>query len=109
MLLMLVRSRTKPNESNHVFADVYVTGSVAVLEQVIEMGWEGDRFRAYAGYAGWGAGQLDNEVARGDWHIAPADADTVFASKPADIWKRLIERASMLFARAMAPGSPAQG
>jgi putative transcriptional regulator len=105
MLLMLVRSRTKPIESNHVFADVYVTGSVAVLEQVIEMGWEGDRFRAYAGYAGWGAGQLDNEVARGDWHIAPADADTVFASKPADVWKKVIERASLLFAM-LAPVAP---
>lgn len=102
MLLMLVRSRTKPVESNHVFADVYVTGSVAVLEQVIEMGWEADRFRAYAGYAGWGPGQLDNEVARGDWHIAPADADTVFAAKPADVWKRLIERASLLFANIQA-------
>jgi putative transcriptional regulator len=105
MLLTLVRSRTKPNESNHVFADVYVTGRVAVLEQVIEMGWEADRFRAYAGYAGWGAGQLDNEVARGDWHIVPGDTDTVFAAKPADVWKRLIERASMLFAM-LAPMAP---
>jgi putative transcriptional regulator len=103
MLLMLVRSRTKPSESNHVFADVYVTGSVAVLEQVIEMGWEADRFRAYAGYAGWGAGQLDNEVARGDWHVSPADADTVFAPEPADVWKRLIERASLNFAWRPAP------
>ena len=109
MLLMLVRSRTKPNESNHVFADVYVTGSVAVLEQVIEMGWEADRFRAYAGYAGWGAGQLDNEVARGDWHIAPADADTVFAPTPADVWKRLIERASLLFATATSRARPSRG
>lgn len=105
MLLMLVRSRTKPAESNHVFADVYVTGSVAVLEQAIEMGWEGDQFRAYAGYAGWGPGQLDNEVAREDWHILPAEADAVFAGEPGTVWKQLIERASLHFAwRVMGAG-----
>ena len=30
------------------------------------------------GYAGWGAGQLEGEIARHDWFTAPADPDLVF-------------------------------
>jgi hypothetical protein len=50
--------------------------------------------RVYAGYSGWGAGQLQNELARGDWHVMPADAATVFDKDPALIWPDLIRRAT---------------
>jgi putative transcriptional regulator len=50
--------------------------------------------RVYAGYAGWARGQLQNEIARGGWHVVPADADTVFELDAARIWPELIERAS---------------
>lgn len=33
--------------------------------------------RVYAGYAGWGAGQLEGEIARGDWYVVPATAADV--------------------------------
>jgi putative transcriptional regulator len=51
---------------------------------------EGKNFRVYAGYAGWMPGQLDLEVARGDWHILQADADTIFEKELSDIWPELI-------------------
>jgi putative transcriptional regulator len=47
----------------------------------------------YAGYAGWGPGQLQAEIERGGWHVLPADAATVFDKNPAEIWPELIKRA----------------
>lgn len=35
----------------------------------------------FAGYSGWGAGQLESEVAGGDWGIAPATSDLVFGDQ----------------------------
>ena len=42
------------------------------------------------GYAGWGPGQLGNEVARGDWSLTEATQDLVFSEKRDDIWKSIV-------------------
>ncbi len=47
------------------------------------------------GYAGWGPGQLDGEIAREDWLLAPADTDTIFAADPAATWERVIKKAGL--------------
>jgi putative transcriptional regulator len=47
------------------------------------------------GYAGWAAGQLDAEIARDDWLIAPADDAFIFAADPADIWDEVMKKAGM--------------
>lgn len=44
------------------------------------------------GYAGWGPGQLDGELARADWFVIPADADLVFTPEPGTSWRRAGER-----------------
>ena len=38
--------------------------------------------RIYAGYAGWGAGQLDAEIAEGSWHVVPARHGDLFSASP---------------------------
>ena len=44
------------------------------------------------GYAGWGAGQLESEMRRGDWYTAPADPDILFDNDQASKWSRAMER-----------------
>jgi putative transcriptional regulator len=44
------------------------------------------------GYAGWGAGQLEAEMARHDWFTAPDDPQLVFDEDRGDIWKRALAR-----------------
>jgi putative transcriptional regulator len=44
------------------------------------------------GYAGWGPGQLDNEIARRDWFIAPADPELVFDAERDQVWERALAR-----------------
>jgi len=46
-----------------------------------------ERIRIFLGYAGWGPGQLDNELARNDWLLAPVDPDLVFANETSKIWE----------------------
>jgi putative transcriptional regulator len=48
--------------------------------------------RAFAGHAGWGPGQLDDEVARGDWILEPARFSDAFAEEPSELWGRVLER-----------------
>ena len=48
------------------------------------------RLRVYAGYAGWGAGQLDDELEQEAWVVAPAEEHDPFSEE--DIWSRALER-----------------
>lgn len=42
-----------------------------------------------AGYAGWSAGQLEGEITRGVWKIAPSSEDLVFGDGKKDAWEKL--------------------
>ena len=44
------------------------------------------------GYAGWGAGQLEDEIARRDWFTAPADPNLVFDEERGAVWERALAR-----------------
>lgn len=45
-----------------------------------------DHFRLLLGYAGWGEGQLIEEILRNDWLVAPVRSDLIFASDPETVW-----------------------
>ena len=47
-----------------------------------------ERFLVVLGYAGWGAGQLENEMAQNAWLSGPANADIVFDTPNAQRWKK---------------------
>jgi putative transcriptional regulator len=48
--------------------------------------------RVYAGYTGWGAEQLENEIAEGSWHIVPSTHADLFTSDPAGLWRQVLAR-----------------
>jgi len=50
------------------------------------------RRRVFAGYAGWGAGQLEDELEREDWIIEPALADDAFPETPDALWSDVLRR-----------------
>jgi putative transcriptional regulator len=91
-VLLLIRTAKAPEDAMGVFDDVYASASLDVLKHEVERRGSKPRFRAYAGHAGWAPGQLEAEVARGDWYVTSADADNVLAAKPRDLWRKLIER-----------------
>lgn len=50
------------------------------------------RRRVFAGYAGWGAGQLEDELAREDWIVEGAQADDAFTALPEVLWADVLRR-----------------
>jgi putative transcriptional regulator len=48
--------------------------------------------RIFAGYAGWGGGQLEAELGAGAWWILDAEANDPFSDEPASLWKRVLRR-----------------
>jgi putative transcriptional regulator len=94
-MFMLVRASGKPEDSRHVFADVYVSGSRALLRRLVDQGESGKKFRVFAGHAGWSPGQLDREVAMGGWYVVAADADTIFEKDSFRVWPELIRKGSL--------------
>ncbi len=106
VMLLLFRAERQLAETEHVFADVYLSDSQTLTEDKIA---QGSTFRIYAGHAGWAPGQLDNEVARGDWYIVPADTDTVFRKPAEHIWSELIQRSTGRWVNLLPPLSADHG
>jgi len=50
------------------------------------------RRRVFAGFAGWGEGQLDAEVDDGDWIAHSALPEDVFTDVPAELWSKVLTR-----------------
>lgn len=50
------------------------------------------RARVFAGYAGWGPGQLEAELEREDWFVEACRPDDVFDDDPEGLWGRVLER-----------------
>ncbi|MEJ2540644.1 MAG: YqgE/AlgH family protein [Gemmatimonadota bacterium] len=50
------------------------------------------RARVFAGYAGWGAGQLEAELREDAWIVDPAREEDVFTDTPESLWARVLRR-----------------
>lgn len=66
--------------------------SVDVVLEAMAQGRRPMKIIFVIGYAGWGAGQLEREMRRGDWYTAPADPDILFDDAHASKWSRAMER-----------------
>jgi putative transcriptional regulator len=53
------------------------------------------RYLFTLGYSGWGPRQLEGEIERGDWLIAPADESLVFELKGDEAWEKAREHAGV--------------
>lgn len=48
--------------------------------------------RIFAGYAGWGSGQLEAEIAEGAWYVVPAEVQDPFLVEPERLWSQVLRR-----------------
>ncbi|HEX2118860.1 MAG TPA: YqgE/AlgH family protein [Acidimicrobiales bacterium] len=51
-----------------------------------------DEIRVFAGYAGWGPGQLEAEIAAGGWFVVDAEASDPLSPAPEDLWATVLRR-----------------
>lgn len=53
--------------------------------------------RLFAGYAGWGSGQLESEVDSGAWFVVDTVLSDPFCAEPAELWRQVLTRQGGLF------------
>jgi putative transcriptional regulator len=70
---------------------LYLSTSQALLREVLEAR-TAPRARVLAGYAGWGPGQLDEELAQSAWLMGDVDLDLVFDVAAEAMWETAIRR-----------------
>jgi len=90
LLAMLLRNEGPSQTVERITDEVSFSADRDVLERLIARKKPAEEMRLYLGHAGWGAGQLVRELARGDWHLAKADAASIFGGEEG-LWDRLIE------------------
>ena len=50
------------------------------------------RMRLFAGYSGWGVGQLEAELDEASWIVVDAETDDAFADDPDELWRTVLHR-----------------
>ena len=81
-------------------ADIVVFDAIGFLTGEVEadaVRWI-RRGRVFAGYAGWGPGQLEDEMAEDGWFVEPALPDDVFTETPETLWDSVVRRKGARFA-----------
>ena len=75
-------------------AESLVLESVGFLPSEVDPDALGElrRARVYAGYAGWGPGQLDDELEEGSWIVEEALPEDVFTEDPEGLWSAVLRR-----------------
>lgn len=88
---VLLGDNTVDEQAIRVSDGVFLSTSASALREALD-GPDERRARLVAGYAGWGPGQLDEEVAASAWLTADVDADLVFNTPPGEMWERALRR-----------------
>ena len=76
-------------DSNYVGSGLWWGGNHEDLWEVLNNGTaDNSQVRFFSGYAGWTGGQLESEIERHSWVVAPLDTKIVFASPQTETWGR---------------------
>ncbi len=98
------RSRPTPSGWTHVFGDIGIVDldvTAPPLPDVYNM-------RVFAGYAGWGSGQLEGELAADAWIVVDAETSDATGQASLQLWPTVLRRQPGVLARlASYPDEPA--
>jgi putative transcriptional regulator len=87
---ILLAERPEGAESVEISKGLFLTTSLDVLRAIVEEGWP--KSRILTGYAGWGPGQLDEELAESAWLTAEIDPRLVFDTPAQSMWEAAIRQ-----------------
>jgi len=84
--LVVYGSEHADPEGREVSAGLHVSASTGTLSRLC--GLAAGRYQCYAGYAGWGPGQLEAELTEGAWIVSRVNPVLVLDSTPEEIWAK---------------------
>lgn len=88
---IIMDSEPEGIDARQIAEGVYLSSSPVVLRRVLESDPQ-PRARVLAGYAGWGPGQLDDELGESSWLITDVQPDLIFDVAPALMWETALRR-----------------
>ncbi len=88
---LLLGDMPEEGEAMRVCNGVFLSGSQSLLQRFLEAPPSGP-VRLLMGYAGWGPGQLEQELRQSAWLISEVDLDIVFNTDPSAMWETAIRR-----------------
>lgn len=90
ILLGAAPADADPADATEVAPGVFLSTSIDVLRRVIEA--PPRHTRVLTGYAGWGPGQLDEELSSSAWLTVDVDPALIFDTPADEMWDRAIRR-----------------
>lgn len=88
---LLLGSDPGSGESMDIGEGLYLSASADVLRRLIEEGGDDNKEqRLFLGYAGWGGGQLESELAASAWLTADVSKALIFNTDPERMWETAI-------------------
>jgi putative transcriptional regulator len=82
----LFRADMPRKHAIQAFDGVYVSANQELLRELLGRDKPMDGLRIYIGHAGWAPGQLEAEIARRVWTLAPAETEAIFNGKSEHPW-----------------------
>tara|TARA_Y100001970_G_scaffold43508_1_gene54232 strand:+ start:530 stop:1081 length:552 start_codon:yes stop_codon:yes gene_type:complete len=70
-----------------VSSQISLTSNLDIINDILD-GKGPSNYRFALGYSGWGPGQLEEELKRGDWLILPAYKQIMFDTPDSMMWKK---------------------
>lgn len=81
----LFRADKPPAQATQVLDGMYFSTSLELLRELLDRDERAEGLRIFVGYSGWARGQLEAEIARGDWTLEPVKPDALF-DRPEHPW-----------------------
>ena len=82
----LFRADHPPEHATEVLDGVYFSADGDLLRELLGRDKPMEGLRIFVGFSGWARGQLEAEIARGDWTLEPANARAIFDQKSQHPW-----------------------
>jgi len=90
VITMLIENEAESPLVEHIAGDIYFSTLRIVMDRLLEEDKPASKLHFFHGHAGWTAGQLEQELARGDWHLVAEDTRSIFSAGIRTLWQRLI-------------------
>lgn len=92
LLLALIRPQTNSPFEGGINPDIYIVMGLDNILQAASDLTPSAQVNLYAGYAGWAPGQIEVEIAEGDWTVAPLDDGAALDLPTENLWRILRAR-----------------